>query len=186
MGLSPRLLACAALFICGLAILPTVGQAQSPVLRLETPQQDLASSLRAVAARFGLRWSEGMQDDFLVRQSFYSSPMVAGKFTLFPRWGAVEGLWTQVPCVRQRPHQAQAVERCRPEREADRIPAFHRRYLRSSFCQQWEGISARHGASGDRGTASCEGAEYGVSRRAARRCHSSTAGHNTGSHRADR
>ena len=56
MGLSPRPLACAALLICGLVVLQTVGQAQgsAPYLRLETPGQDLASSLRAVAARFGL------------------------------------------------------------------------------------------------------------------------------------
>jgi outer membrane receptor protein involved in Fe transport len=54
MGLSPRLLACAALLICGLAVLATVGQAQGSALRLEMPEQNLASSLRAVAARFGL------------------------------------------------------------------------------------------------------------------------------------
>jgi outer membrane receptor protein involved in Fe transport len=53
-GLSPRLLARAALLICGLALLLTVAHAQGSVLRLETPEQNLASSLRAVAARFGL------------------------------------------------------------------------------------------------------------------------------------
>ena len=45
--------------------------------------------------------------------------------------GALEGLRTQVPRIRQQACQAQAVGRRRPDREADRLSALHRRHLRS-------------------------------------------------------
>ena len=72
------------------------------------------------------------------------------------------------------------------DREADRLSALHRRHLRPGFRQQREGVSGRHGAQGDRGAASRAGAECGLSRRAARRCHSSPGHHDTCGHRADR
>ena len=70
----------------------------------------------------------------------------AADVRLLPGRGSLEGLRTQVPRVRQQPSQAQAVARRRPDREADRLSALHRRHLRPGFRQRREGVSGRHGA----------------------------------------
>ena len=104
----------------------------------------------------------------------------------FRGWGTFEGLRAQVPGIRQQARQAQAVGCRRPDREAHRLSTLHRRHLRSRFRQRRQGIPGRHGRQGARGAAPREGVEQGLSRRAARRCHSCAGGHDTRRHRADR
>ena len=73
----------------------------------------------------------------------------------------------------------------RCNREADHLPAIHRRHLRSAFCQRREGLPAFHRAQGDRRLASRKSARSGISRRASRRRRARRSHLDPRSHRTD-
>ena len=78
---------------------------------------------------------------------------------------AAQGLRPEVPGVRRRADQEEALAGCRRNREAHRLPALHGRHLRSRLRQRRQGFPAVHRATGHRRVAAGQGAFSRVPRR---------------------
>ena len=99
---------------------------------------------------------------------------------------AAQGLRPEVPGVRRRADQEEALAGGRRNREAHRLPAVHGRHLRSRLRQRRPGFPAGDRPAGHRRVAPGQGAFSRVPRRAARRCRARLRHRDARRDRADR